>query len=334
MKTIVLLLIVIMSSFIFLPSCQKDSINNSSKPVDTKSFNVIVDTVGTMKYGTANPVVSIVKKGGSLTISFTTKPGCKMSGLIIDGTSVTIASSYTFTNIQKDHTIRPTFIADPTAVYFTITADTVGTAKYGTVNPTLSQVIKGGSLSVSFTSKPGCRMNGLTIDGSKVAVVNPYVFTNIQVNHTIKPSFTDSLTLQELDAIKNLILWENGHASGTWYDVADSSKLAGMSLENDPFVVIPIPDCAKDLHDVYFANGTSKSYEGASPCSPVVVPNSLVFTGTWKLSSNGKTFDMYDASGNFMWTITIIKLTSTDFVYQYATKGILYKFLDKHTPAK
>jgi hypothetical protein len=107
-----------------------------------------------------------------------------------------------------------------------------------------------------------------------------------------------------------------------------------MSIENDPFAVIPIPSCAKDIKSVYTAAGTARDYQGANPCDITNKPGAQMSDFTWELSPNGKTISMVDLTGVDTHTTTLVSVTSTTFTYIHSYKGIMYKYVAKHTPAK
>lgn len=64
--------------------------------------------------GTISPSgVTIVTQGNSQTYTITPNSGYDIATLIIDSVSVTTSTSYTFTNVQANHTIDTTFVALP-----------------------------------------------------------------------------------------------------------------------------------------------------------------------------------------------------------------------------
>ena len=64
--------------------------------------------------GTINPAgVTIVTQGNSQTYTITPNSGYEMATLTVDSVSVATSTSYTFTNVQANHTIDITFVALP-----------------------------------------------------------------------------------------------------------------------------------------------------------------------------------------------------------------------------
>lgn len=54
-----------------------------------------------------------VREGGDRTFVITANPGCVLIDVLVDGTSIGPVSSYTFRNVQRNHTIHAVFNADP-----------------------------------------------------------------------------------------------------------------------------------------------------------------------------------------------------------------------------
>jgi subtilisin family serine protease len=65
--------------------------------------------------GVISPGTTTVNYGDSQTFTITPNTGSYVASLIVDGSSVTIAPSYTFSNIQAPHTITATFALIPTS---------------------------------------------------------------------------------------------------------------------------------------------------------------------------------------------------------------------------
>ena len=61
----------------------------------------------------------MVACGGSQTFTISPDGCCSVADVVVDGVSVGPVTTYTFTNVQADHTIDATFIAVPS---YTITA--------------------------------------------------------------------------------------------------------------------------------------------------------------------------------------------------------------------
>jgi len=81
-------------------------------PVSPTTFTI---TASTGSHGTVSPLgITTVTQGGSKTYTITPGSGYDISTLTVDGSLVTAAASYVFTNVQTNHTISATFTATPT----------------------------------------------------------------------------------------------------------------------------------------------------------------------------------------------------------------------------
>ena len=55
----------------------------------------------------------LVREGGDRTFVMTANPGCVLIDVLVDGRSVGPVSSYTFRDVQRNHTIHAIFSAAP-----------------------------------------------------------------------------------------------------------------------------------------------------------------------------------------------------------------------------
>jgi hypothetical protein len=125
-----------------------------------------------------------VNYGGSVTFTMTANSRYYLKDVKVDGTSVGAVGTYTFTNVQANHTISATFALIPT---YTITPSA---GSGGTISPSTPQkVLRGGSVTFTMTPKAGYLTTDVLIDGASIGAVGTYTFTNIQANHTIRATF-------------------------------------------------------------------------------------------------------------------------------------------------
>jgi hypothetical protein len=135
--------------------------------------------------GSISPHGSIVvNQGAGQVFTVTPNTGYRISGVMVDNSSVGAVTSYTFNDIQANHTISASFAAIP---IFTITA-TEGTG--GSISPSGSISVAEGA-SVNFTIAPavGYNLANVVVDNVSVGAVTSYTFSNISANHTISSSF-------------------------------------------------------------------------------------------------------------------------------------------------
>jgi hypothetical protein len=124
--------------------------------------------------------------------TYTIKPtaGYHIDTLTVDGNSIPVATTYTFTNIQADHSITATFAANPPA---TITA-TAG--PNGSISPSGEVTLLSGKIKTfTFTPDSGYRIGQVLVDGVTMGTSGSYTFVNITAGpHTISVNFRPTIT--------------------------------------------------------------------------------------------------------------------------------------------
>jgi hypothetical protein len=135
--------------------------------------------------GTISPTGTVtVAQGGNQTFTITANSGYTVSGVTVDGASVGAVTTYTFSNVQANHTISASFAAVPK---FTITASA---GSNGSISPSGAVTVnQGASQGFTITPNSGFLVAAVTVDGTSVGAVTSYTFTNVQANHTIAASF-------------------------------------------------------------------------------------------------------------------------------------------------
>ena len=136
--------------------------------------------------GSISPSGSVsVTSGSSRTFKITPNSGYKISKVTVNGSSVGAVSSYTFSNIARNHTISATFTAATT--YYTITTS-AGTG--GTISPSGSVKVAHGS-SVVFYITPNSQyfVRDVVVNGATQGAVGSYTFSNVTANATIQVVF-------------------------------------------------------------------------------------------------------------------------------------------------
>jgi hypothetical protein len=133
-----------------------------------------------------------VEEGASAMFSFVANSGYHIDHIEINGQSVNPlgAQSYTFTSVNRDHTI---------AVFFSATSHsiTATAGSNGSISPSGTVTVVNGS-SQAFAISPNAHYHvaGLTVDGNAVAASTTYTFQNVTANHTIAAAFAiDTYTL-------------------------------------------------------------------------------------------------------------------------------------------
>jgi hypothetical protein len=172
-------------------------------PVNSYTFtNVTTDHTIAASFGTLGPFtitssanaggtitpngVTNVPCGGSQTYSIAVSDKCHtLTDVKVDGVSVGPVTSYTFTDVQANHTIEAVFSGYGP---FTITAS-AGTG--GTITPSGAVVVNcGDSQTFTIAADPCYSIADVLVDGVSQGPITTYTFTDVQANHTIAASFT------------------------------------------------------------------------------------------------------------------------------------------------
>jgi hypothetical protein len=133
-----------------------------------------------------------ISPSGTVTVNysanrkFTVTPnaGYHVDSLIVNGIKTDSTTSYTFTNVNSNHTIRSVFAINLYAI--TATAGSNGSIlPGGTVS-----VVYGGSQTFSITPVTGYHVDTLLVDGIRVDSTTGYTFLNVQANHSIAARFS------------------------------------------------------------------------------------------------------------------------------------------------
>jgi len=136
--------------------------------------------------GSISPTGAVtVNKGASQSFTITPSSGFKVSSVTVDGASQGAITSFTFSNVQANHTISAAFTAVTTT--FTITASA---GSGGSISPSGSVVVnQGASQSFSITPNTGFTVSSVTVDGASQGAITSFTFSNVQAAHTISAAF-------------------------------------------------------------------------------------------------------------------------------------------------
>jgi hypothetical protein len=139
--------------------------------------------------GSINPNGAVsVNQGANQTFSITPNSGFSILSVTVDGANQGAITSFTFSNVQANHTISAAFQASTTQ--FTITAS-AGTG--GSINPNGAVLVnQGANQAFSITPGSGYTVSSVTVDGANQGAITSYTFSNVQANHTISAAFASS----------------------------------------------------------------------------------------------------------------------------------------------
>ncbi len=157
---------------------------SASFAIDTVTTYTISATAGAG--GSITPSGSVaVNSGADQTFTITPDTGYHVFDVKVDGSSVGVVTTYTFTNVTVGHTIGASFAINT----YTITA-TASTG--GNIAPTGQVSVNyGADQSFVIQPDPGYHISAMTVDGNPVASSPTYTFTNVTTDHTIAASFAN-----------------------------------------------------------------------------------------------------------------------------------------------
>jgi hypothetical protein len=128
------------------------------------------------------PGVTHYTNGTNATYTFTPDLGLAIINVKVDGVNLGILSSYTFTNIQSDHTIYVEFMELP--------AITASSGANGTVSPAgETQYTPHSNATYIITPAVNYAVEDVKADGVSVGPVTGYTFPDVMADHTIEATF-------------------------------------------------------------------------------------------------------------------------------------------------
>jgi len=150
-----------------------------------KPIYTITASTGTIG-GTITPSGAVSVQGG-LSQTFTITPATTslgsylVRGVYVDGIYMGKLTSYAFTNVNADHTIRADFDASITAT----------SGPNGKIGPSgVVRVAIGGAQTFWMTPNAGYHVADVLVDGASVGALAEYTFTGVATPHTISVTFT------------------------------------------------------------------------------------------------------------------------------------------------
>jgi hypothetical protein len=185
----------------------------------------------------------VVNKGANQTFTITPNAGFSVSSVTVDGANQGAITSYTFSNVQANHTISAAFSS--TTTNFTITASA---GSGGSISPSGGVVVaKGANQSFSITANSGFSVSSVTVDGANQGAITSYTFSNVQANHTISAAFQSSGGGCVTASV-----------GGSWQDAAMSSSQSGSFTATFDST----PSASPNNAVVGLSNGAQTAYTG------------------------------------------------------------------------
>ena len=149
---------------------------------------LVYSVVTSAENGTITETFLELPQGESHTVSYTCEEGYRLKSLTVDGQEVNISDypdSYTFQDLQADHTIHAAFEEIPR---YTVSTS----AEYGSIdeNPT---GLEHEALTVNFSPEEHYELTSLLLDGAPVELsenMTSYTFPDLTADHTLDAVFT------------------------------------------------------------------------------------------------------------------------------------------------
>jgi hypothetical protein len=129
------------------------------------------------------PTTQTVNFGTNTTFTITPNVGYHVVDVLVDTISQGAITSFTFTNVQANHTISATFSINT----YTL-APTAG--PNGAISPPTTQTVNAGT-NTTFTITPnaGYHVVSVLVDSVSQGAITSFTFTNVLANHTISATF-------------------------------------------------------------------------------------------------------------------------------------------------
>ena len=136
--------------------------------------------------GTIQPAGPITANhGDNITFTFTPLPGFAIADVLIDGASQGPLPTYTFTNLDANHSIAAQFAN----LTYSIIAD-AGTG--GAIQPAGTiTATHGDDLTFTFNAQPGFVIDDVLVDGASQGPLQSYTFTHLDTDHIIFAQFAE-----------------------------------------------------------------------------------------------------------------------------------------------
>jgi hypothetical protein len=240
--------------------------------------------------GSISPSSTVtVNQGGNQTFTITPNSGFLVAGVSVDGVSQGALTTYTFSNVQSNHTISASFNPVP---QFTITAS-AGTN--GSISPSGTITVnQGASQSFTIAANSGFVVSSVLVDGASQGTITSYTFSNVQTNHTISATFAAGNTCTNETGTTNTALSsaQSGTFTATWDATPSISGInATMSLCSGSQTAYASYSCIAR----FFTSGDIDSYNGTGYASASTIPYSGGTTYHFEMDVNvtAHTYSIY-----------------------------------------
>lgn len=149
---------------------------------------LVYSVTSSVENGTITESALEIPQGESHTVTYSCEEGYRLKSLTVDGQEINIQEhpdSYTFSDMQSDHTIHAAFEEIPR---YTITTS----GEHGTIDENPS-ALEHENLTVNYSPEEHYELTDLIVDGTSVeleANMTSYTFSDLTSDHTIEAVFT------------------------------------------------------------------------------------------------------------------------------------------------
>ena len=168
--------------------------NSTTSPLRGRFIPSALRRVWSQKYtiaasagdnGSISPTGNVVVSAGAdQSFVFDPDAGYEVLNVVIDGTSYGSPSSYSFTDVNGNHTITVTFGAVGSYKIFTAAGSNGSISPIGPVS-----VAPGGNVNFAIIPNPAYAVDDVQINGSSIGAVTTYTFTAVNSDQTIAAQF-------------------------------------------------------------------------------------------------------------------------------------------------
>ena len=148
------------------------------------AINTYTITATKTGMGTMTPSgISTINLGSGITYTFTPSTGSHIKNVKVNGTSIGVVTSYSFTNVTSNQTISVEFELNTYTIYATKTGS-------GTMTPSGNTTLNYNSgITYSFTPASGYHIKDVKVDEMSVGAVTSYSFSHVASNHILEVEF-------------------------------------------------------------------------------------------------------------------------------------------------
>lgn len=149
----------------------------------TSSINIYTIAASAGSDGSISPSGSVnINYGESQSFTIAGNTGYHIVAVYVDGINQGTITSYTFSNVQSNHTITASFAIN---VYYIMASSD----SHSSISPSGSiSVNYGSSQQFTMSAKTGYIITNVFVDGVSQGAITSYTFSNVQANHTISVS--------------------------------------------------------------------------------------------------------------------------------------------------